>query len=150
MLPTPTLPPYLSLWNSVLLADDFIEQVLLILNRYHYSAPLSLSLSLSLSLPTAIIRATNPHDGQTAAHRAALAGKQENLSLLLHYDPECVLAKDLVGDTPLHLACRVTQKKTYRKIVEMLLVGSHTSYCHVSILHHRDPILFLRTAVICL
>ena len=127
-----------------------MEQILLLLQPFSLSLSLSLILSLSLS-STAIIRATNPHDEQTAAHRAALAGKQENLSLLLHYDPECVLAKDLVGDTPLHLACRVTQKKTYRKIVEMLLVGSHTSYCHVSILHHQcDPILFLRTAVICL
>jgi ankyrin repeat protein len=79
------------------------------------------SIASNSGICTTIIRATNPHDGQTAAHRAALAGKQENLSLLLHYDPECVLAKDLVGDTPLHLACRGTQKKTYRKIVEMLL-----------------------------
>ena len=112
----------------------------------YFSALSSSSSHLNSTTPslTAIVRATNPHDGQTAAHRAALSGKQENLALLLHYDPECVLAKDLGGNTPLHLACRGTQKKAYRKTVEIILVSSFPfQYFHDSIpLLHTVVVLF--------
>ena len=86
----------------------------------------------------AIIRATNPHDGQTALHRAVHSDRLDNVALLLKSDPECQLAGDGRGDTPLHMACRVTQRKVQRRIVESLLVSSrsHTPvipYCHISI-----------------
>ena len=73
-----------------------------------------------------MIRACNPHDKQTALHRAVLADKLPNVSLLLRYDAECVVASDINGDTALHMACRATQRKVQRKIVETLLVGSDT------------------------
>ena len=71
----------------------------------------------------AIIRAVNPHDRQTALHRAAHAGQTDNVILLLKADPECANAQDRNGDTAIHLACQRTQRKQYRRTVEALLVG---------------------------
>lgn len=72
------------------------------------------------------MRALNVRDGQTALHRAAVAGKHENVTLLLETDPECAIAKDLNGDTALHIACRNTRNKQHRKTVEALLVSGHS------------------------
>jgi hypothetical protein len=79
------------------------------------------SLPANTGICTAVVRATNPYDGQTAIHRAAVAGRHENVTELLRADPECATARDRKGDTALHLACSGTQKKTHRKTVEALL-----------------------------
>ena len=60
------------------------------------------------------------------SHRAAVGGQHENVTLLLETDPECALAKDLNGDTALHIACRNTGNNRHRKTVEALLVSGHS------------------------
>ena len=61
-----------------------------------------------------------------ALHRAAAAGQNENMKLLLNEDPNCANAQDWNGDTALHLACRLTHKKVFRKTVEVLLVSTNS------------------------
>ncbi len=69
-----------------------------------------------------LLRAASPVDGCTALHRAAEAGRHDNVGVLLLADEALANTRNIAGNTPLHLACLRAHKQT----VKTLLVSIRT------------------------
>ncbi len=69
-----------------------------------------------------LLRYTNPRDGQSMLHRAALYCRHDNIELLLDRDKGLANIQDHAGNTPLHLACTKAGTKPGKLTVQTLLV----------------------------
>ena len=65
-----------------------------------------------------LVRYTNPHDGQTLLHRAALGCHSDNITVLLRTDEKLANLQDHHGNTALQIAC----SKAHKPAVKALLV----------------------------
>ncbi len=71
---------------------------------------------------TVLLRSASPVDGCTALHRAAEAGRHDNVKVLLQADEELANMRDCVGNTPLHLACLRGHKQTVKTLLVCVCV----------------------------
>ena len=71
----------------------------------------------------------NPYDKQSLLHRASLACRHDNVSLLLEWDEELANMQDKAGNTALHLACGKAGSKVGRLTVQALLVSVQEQLC---------------------
>ena len=74
--------------------------------------------------PVGVVRMTNLRDGCTALHRAAESGQHLAIPMLIEADPRVKDMQNHAGQTALHVACNLMDKKC----VAALLVQSNCEY----------------------
>ena len=74
--------------------------------------------------PVGVVRMTNLRDGCTALHRAVESGQHLAIPMLIEADPLVKDVQNHAGQTALHVACNLMDKKC----VSALLVRSNCEY----------------------